>query len=324
MARRSNWEDQIGRRLRLRDLHVLFIVAQRGSMAKAAAELGISQPAVSDVIATLEGEIGVKLFDRKSHGVEPTIYGQALLKRSLNAFDELKQGIRDIDFLADPTSGELRIGCGTSMFPTIMPPIIHRFSQAYPRVSLSVDEIPPPAYDLSALRERHYDLPMGRWLMPKDRREEDIKVTHLFNDPLVIAAGPNHRWIRRHRIDLAELVDEPWIMTPPNDWSIEIFRARGLPAPNSKLSTMSMHIRTYMLARGQFLTAAPRSLADSYGLKILPVDLPVQQGPVVIVTLMNRTLSPVVDRFIEHVREFTRPARDRDVSPRPGTSRGSA
>ena len=76
MARRSNWEDQIGRRLRLRDLHVLFIVAQRGSMAKAAAELGISQPAVSDVIATLEGEIGVKLFDRKSHGVEPTIYGQ--------------------------------------------------------------------------------------------------------------------------------------------------------------------------------------------------------------------------------------------------------
>ena len=95
MARRSNWEDQIGRRLRLRDLHVLFIVAQRGSMAKAAAELGISQPAVSDVIATLEGEIGVKLFDRKSHGVEPTIYGQALLKRSLNAFDELKQGIRE-------------------------------------------------------------------------------------------------------------------------------------------------------------------------------------------------------------------------------------
>ena len=122
------------------------------------------QPAVSDVIATLEGEIGVKLFDRKSHGVEPTIYGQALLKRSLNAFDELKQGIRDIDFLADPTSGELRIGCGTSLFPTIMPPIIHQFSQAYPRAKLlSVDEIPPPAYDLSGLRERHYDLLMGRW-----------------------------------------------------------------------------------------------------------------------------------------------------------------
>jgi hypothetical protein len=131
-----------------------------------------------------------------------------------------------------------------------------------------------------------------------------------------------HRWIRRHRIDLAELADEPWIITPPNAWSIEIFRTRGPPAPSSKLSVMAMHIRTYMLARSQFLTAVPRSLADSYGLKILPVDVPVQQqGPVVIVTLMNRTLSPGVDRFIEHVREFTRPARNRDVSPRRRTSR---
>jgi DNA-binding transcriptional LysR family regulator len=309
MTRRSNWEDQIGRRLRLRDLHVLFMVAERGSMAKAASELGISQPAVSDVIAHLEGAIGVKLFDRSSHGVTPTMYGQALLKRSLNAFDELKQGIRDIEFLADPTTGELRIGCGVSLFPTIMPPIVHQFSHAYPGVTLNVDEVAPPAYDLSGLRERRYDLLIGRWQMLQDGSEDDLKVEILFDDPLVIAAGEGHRWSRRRRIDLAELIDEQWIMTPPDNWSAEIFRACGLPAPKFKLATMSLHIRTYMLARGQFVTAIPKSLSDCYELKVLAVDLPVRPWPVVIVTLMNRTLSPVVERFIDHVREFTRPLR---------------
>src|SRR5215471_4947461 len=111
MARLTNWENQIGRRLRLRDLHVLFTVAERGSMAKAAAELGVSQPAISDVIANLEHSLGVRLLDRSPQGVEPTIYGRALLKRSLAAFDELMQGIRDIDFLSDPKVGEVRFGC---------------------------------------------------------------------------------------------------------------------------------------------------------------------------------------------------------------------
>src|SRR6266849_5804789 len=85
MARIVNWENQVGRRLRLRDLHVLFMVVERGSMAKAAAELGISQPAVSDVIANLEHALGVRLLDRSPHGVEPTMYGHALLKRGLAA-----------------------------------------------------------------------------------------------------------------------------------------------------------------------------------------------------------------------------------------------
>src|SRR5690349_15713098 len=111
MARKIDWESQIGRRLRLRDLHVFFTVVQRGSMAKAAAQLGVSQPAVSEVIGGLEEALGVRLLDRSARGVEPTVYGQALLKRSTIVFDELKQSIRDMEFLADPTVGDLRIGC---------------------------------------------------------------------------------------------------------------------------------------------------------------------------------------------------------------------
>src|SRR5499426_4307779 len=123
MLRKIDWESQIGRRLKMRDLHVFFTVAQHGSMGKAAAQLGVSPPTVSEVIADLEHGLGVKLLDRSSQGVEPTIYGHALLKRGLAAFDELKQGIRDIEFLADPTTGEVRLGCPESISATILPTV---------------------------------------------------------------------------------------------------------------------------------------------------------------------------------------------------------
>jgi len=123
MPRNIDSDSQIGRRLRLRDLHLFLTVVQEGSMAKAASRLGISQPAVSEVIAALEDALGVRLFDRNTRGVEPTVYGRALLKRGRAAFDELKQGIRDIEFLSDPAGGELWIGCAPAPVVAIMPPI---------------------------------------------------------------------------------------------------------------------------------------------------------------------------------------------------------
>jgi len=96
MSKIIDWDSRIGRRLRLRDLHVFFTVVQTGSLAKAAATLHVSQPAVSQLIIDLEHAVGAKLFDRGSRGVTPTVYGRALLARGKAAFDELRQGIQEI------------------------------------------------------------------------------------------------------------------------------------------------------------------------------------------------------------------------------------
>ena len=93
MPRLTQWEQQIGRRLRLRDLFVFFAVVESGSMAKAGAKLGVSTPSISEVIAALEHALGVRLLDRSSKGVVATAYGEALLIRGRAAFDELRQGI---------------------------------------------------------------------------------------------------------------------------------------------------------------------------------------------------------------------------------------
>jgi molybdenum-dependent DNA-binding transcriptional regulator ModE len=109
------WSDRIGRRLKLRDFHILLAVAKAGSMGKAVAELAISQPSISKAIADIEHAVGLRLLDRSPHGIQPTIYGSALLKCGVAVFDELRHGIKELDFLTDPHSGELRIGCTETM-----------------------------------------------------------------------------------------------------------------------------------------------------------------------------------------------------------------
>jgi DNA-binding transcriptional LysR family regulator len=315
MRKKIDWENQLGRRLKLRDLHVFFAVASRGSMAKAAAHLEVTAPTVSEVIADLEHALGVKLFDRSPQGVETTIYGKALLRRGLVAFDELKQGIRDIEFLADPTVGELRIGCTESISAATLPLIIDRFSKQYPGVVLDVEDIDFRSF-VPKLRDRTFDLVLTRRGLPGADREpvDDLNIEILFDDELVVAAGMHTRWARRRKIDLAELVDERWILSAPGTWNYgvlaEAFRARGLDMPSLSVKTLSVHLRTNLLATGQFVTAFPRSVlhlyADRFSLKALPLDLPVQPWPVRLLTLKDRTLSPLVERFIECSRDVAK------------------
>jgi DNA-binding transcriptional LysR family regulator len=308
MPRIIQWERQIGRRLRLRDLFVFFTVVKSGSMAKAAAQLNVSPPSVSEIIADLEHALGVRLLDRSPQGVMTTPYGEALLKRGQAAFDELRQGVRDIEFLADPTAGELKIGCPDSIIATILPPIIEHFRRQHTRVVLHVDSLPSPAVRFPGLRERKYDLILARLLMPlpDDLSTDDLNQEFLFNDPLVVAAGMHSRWARRRQINLAELIDASWILPAPGTWTYscmaEAFQALGLDMPKVSLVSTASPLIAHFLAHGQFITGCPRSVAHLSALKELPVDLPVRPWPVLMVTLKNRTLSPVVERFMESVR----------------------
>src|SRR5215470_18392482 len=127
-------DHHVRHRLKLRHLEIVLAVAEAGSMAKAATRLAISQPAISRAIADAEEMLGVPLFDRSPQGVEPTQYGRALLKRGVAAFDEIGQGVKDIEFLADPTVGELRIGSAPGLAEGIVLAVIDRMSRKYPRM----------------------------------------------------------------------------------------------------------------------------------------------------------------------------------------------
>src|SRR5262245_30527686 len=129
---------RIERRLKLHDVRVLMAVVQLGSMSKAAEQLATSQPAVSRAIADLERTLGVPLLDRNPRGVEPTLYGRAIIKRGIAVFDELRQGVKDIEFLADPAAGELRIGCTEAMAAGPVLAVVDRLTRRHPRMMFRV------------------------------------------------------------------------------------------------------------------------------------------------------------------------------------------
>ncbi len=313
------WVDRVGRRLKLRDLHILLTVVQRGSMAKAAAALTISQPAVSKAIADMEHTLGLRLLDRSRNGIEPTAYGRALVRRGLAIFDELKLGVEELAFLSDPTAGELRIGSTESIAAGLLPAVIERFSREYPRVHLDVAQAVMSTLHYRELRERSIDLLLGR--IPTPFVEDDLQADVVYDDQVVVVAGRQSKWARSRRLKLTDLTGEPWILPPadtlPGSLARELFRAGGAEMPRAPITTLSIQLCCRLVASGRFVATLPTSILRFGGrdlsLKVLPIQLPVQPRPVAVVILKNRMLSPVAKLFIECVRRLVRPDAKRVV-----------
>jgi len=303
------WDDLRARRLGTRELRIFLAVAHSQSMAKAAKTLGTSQPAISKAVADMEHALGVRLLDRSPQGVQPTQYGRALVRCGIAVFNELNQGINEIGFLVDPTAGELRIGCPDALAAGMIQVVIDRLLRKHPRITLHIETT--SLY--RELRERNVELVINR--MPGPVAEEDFDAEILYHDSVVIVAAANNPWALRRKVQLADLVNESWVM-PQSDsplWPalIKAFHASGLKPPRAAVTVSSFHVRISFLATGRFLSVRPESTLRFQGraplLKALPVELPSNQEPVAIMTLKNRTLSPVARLFIDHAREVAKP-----------------
>ena len=310
------WMDRIGCRLKLHDLHIFMTVAETGSMGKAAERLALSQPSVSKAIATMEQAIGVRLLDRTPQGVQTTAYGRALLRRGSEAFEELNRGIKDIEFLTDPKAGEVRVGCPEAFASGLLTEVLANFSRQYPRVIVRVYVANNMSREFRLLRDRNVDFLLGAIDNPLS--EEDLDVEVLYDDRPFIVSGRKNQWAGRRKVELAELVDEPWLLPLESIFSsilAEAFRSKGLDVPKMGIRSYCVYQRLSLIATDRFVASLPGSVlrfnADQFSLKVLPVDFVTRFFQVAVVTLKNRTLSPAVQSFIDCVREVTRPlARD--------------
>jgi DNA-binding transcriptional LysR family regulator len=310
--------ERVAHRLKLRDLRLFDAVVRSKSMARAAAHLNLTQPAVSRAISALEHTLGVRLLDRSRHGIEPTAHGQALIKRGIVIFDELRQGVSEFESLSDPSTGEVRVAASVMMAAGMLPVIVERISRRFPRISIIAQEAPIGLLQLHALpyrelRERAVDLVLGPIVGPP--AAEDLDIENLFGDPLVVATGEQNRWVGRRAVTLKHLIDERWSLPPPDSAAglrcVEAFRAHGMDMPNRSVTTLSVHLQIGLLATQQYFTMCPGSLmrfsADRFSMKGLPIRLAVRPMPVGIVTLKNRTLSPAAQLFIQTAREVAKP-----------------
>jgi len=307
--------DRVAHRLKLRDLRLFDAVVRSRSMARAAAHLHLTQPAVSKAVSELEHILGVRLLERSRQGIEPTPHGLALLRSGVAIFDDLRQGVQEIEFLSDPTSGELRIGAIGPVIGGLLPIALDRISRRYPRIVFHVSM----TGTTRDLRERNIDLLLGR--VSAARNEEDIAREVLFDEPMSVAVGSRHRLARRRKVALSDLVDDLWTL-PRHDTVIgefiqELFQRTGLQIPPATIICNPIEMQHELLMTGRFMALIPRSVlrfsSRRGSITVLPVELPSdlvsRLSPLGILTLKKRTLSPVAQLFLRTIREIARTKR---------------
>lgn len=303
--------DRIWRRMKLQDLHIFLTVVNAGSMGKAAALLNSTQPNITRSIAALEHTLGVRLLDRHYRGVEPTDFGRALLKRSQIAFDELRASVKDIEFLADPTAGEIRIGSITYLAASFVTAVIDRLTVRYPRVSFNV-----LAGDTAtlhrALTDRNIDFVLAQRFGAFS--DEQFSFEKLYEERYVVLASVTNQWAGRKKVELADLLNEPWTLSSPETVigmvAKEVFAASGLPHPRVTVTAFPKEMRMNLLLTDRFLTISPTSdlrlPTKRSEFKALPIKLPIGPIPVGVITLGNRPLNSVGEIFLEHARDVAR------------------
>ena len=304
--------DGIARRVTLRELRLLLAVARSGSILKASQDIGLTQPAVSKSIADLEGTMGVRLFDRTNRGVEPTAQGHIVLRRAAGVFQELRQAVDELDFLADSGGGEVRIGGTPGMCAGLLSHAVCSIAAERPRMRYNVVELESEKLGREIL-SRSIDAGIGREPIIGD---DNVGFERLFEDRLFIVAGTQHPLAGRQSIRLEEAAAERWVLpmpgTPITQQLQSAFRRLGAALPHATVTTMSMLIRYELLATSRFVTVMYGSVLK-FGnaprcLRVLPVDL--SAGiPIGLARLRNRTLTPAMELFLERVRKLAQPMR---------------
>ncbi len=295
------WDDRIGRRLRLKDLHTLQTVAEAGSMARASERLALSQPAISKAVSDMEHVLGTALLDRSARGVALTESGRLLVARTRIVFDEISQGVSEIERLSDPTRGIVKIGT-TEPVASVVSEIISRLASKYPGIGYDV-MVSDLDTLIGELRERTRDVLVTRWEAPPVA--DDLAVQALFKSTLAVMAAQGHPLLRRKKLGLADVMDERWTLSPPDSFLgrvvVDLFRRRRLPLPPALVTTISIHMRLDLLASGDFVTILPaqmlRSPAQRAWLRAADVDLRDSLQPIAAITLKKRRMGAAVKLF---------------------------
>jgi DNA-binding transcriptional LysR family regulator len=232
-----------------------------------------------------------------------------LLKSGVAVFDEMRKGLQQIEFIRQPDAGDLRIGSSIVVDAGLLPPVVERFSQDFPRAVLHVmpEDIATQQYD--NLRNRNVELVLGR--LPATMNEPDLVAEQLFDEPNLIAAGSESPWAKRRNLTLADLMEEPWVLAQPGSLARslhdELFRRNGVKPPSASVLTVSLHIYMRLIETGRWLGLVPASVMRFGGkhmrIKVLPVKVLAPPSPVGFITVKDRTLTPLAECFIDCMRK---------------------
>lgn len=322
MPKHNNLIHRLPRHLKLGELRVFIAVLEARSFRKAATALHLTQPAVTRAVASLEEMLGVKLFDRRSDGVEPTVHGLSFAPRAEAVFDELRRAAQDLTLVSSGAQGSLRVGIVPMPAIPFLPIAVKRLRDQHPDIFVSIVEA-REAELLDRLRKRDIEVAILRLALLDVG--EDMKLDAFFDEKLCVVAAKDHRLAARKRLNWPELLQENWVMPPADcifyEHVLVTLDRLGLQMPRQLVEAYSVHLQFGMVLHAGMLCFGMRSqiefAPDKAMLVRLPFELATPVRPVGAVSLRSHELSPLAQQLIGQIHQLAQSPQSPLRAPEP-------
>jgi len=304
-ASNPNWF--LKARLKTRQLLLLIALDDYRNIHRAADELHMTQPAASKQIKDLEEMLEVKLFERLPRGMEPTIYGETMIRHARMALTSLALAHDDIVTLKAGLSGQVEVGAIMAPAMALLPRAVARVKQDAPLLRIGV-QLETSNVLLDKLQRGTLDFMIGRIFDTIDT--SGLIYEELTEEPACAVVRPGHPLLDNAQLALKDIAALPWIL-PPHGSILRyrfdmMFRRAGLEPPANVVDTTAMLVITALLQQTDSLHVMPREVAQYYAslnvMRILPIELPCKMDAFGIIRQRDHLLSPGADLLLRAVR----------------------
>lgn len=294
-------------RLKTRHLVLLLHLDQRRSILRAAEAASMSQPAASKLLAEVEALVGVSLFTRHARGIEPTWYGEVLVRHARKALYEMHQAHEEIAELKAGLAGHASIGTVVTSATSLVPMAVAELKARSPRIAVTI-EMDFSEVLVRQLLEGKLDIVVARLFNPEGLA--DLNFEAFGEEPHAMYARAAHPLVRKRGLELRDLADQTWVLPPRGNVLRErlnlLFLEQGLDLPKQVVETASLPIITSLLQMSDMISAlgseVVRPSCEAGILARLPIKLDLRLGEAGIITRRDAGLSPGAAEMLAALR----------------------
>ncbi|MGE8279384.1 MAG: LysR substrate-binding domain-containing protein [Stenotrophomonas sp.] len=294
-------------RLKTRHLLLLLHLYEQRSVLRAAEAANMTQPAASKLLAEMEDLLGVPLFERHARGVEPTWYGQVMIRRARAALSEIGRAQDEIAALRSGLTGQAAIGTVVNPGTNLVPQAVAALKRDFPDILIRIEmDYSRPL--VAKLLDGQLDIVVGRIMGAEGSSE--LEFEPLADEPHSVIVRAGHPLAGRSRVGYADLVEHGWIMPPEGSVLRSrldaVFLEHGLVPPRNIVETTSLPVTIHLLRHSDLLTALPAESVAPYlqtgQMVVLPIALDVRMEFFGIIRRRDQLLSPGAERVLEALR----------------------
>ena len=294
---------QLLNRLRMRQVALILAVGEHGTLRKASAELGMTQPAATKMIQALEEALGQRLFERVGRGQKLTAAGVSVLGYFRGLRGAMASMTRELAELQQGSSGRVSIGSIMAPSPDLLTQAIIELKNAYPLLTVNITmDTSDQLFEL--LREGVLDVAIGRL---RHEHRADYTFTMLQNEGLALVTGLHHPLAPKKAVQFADLLHYPWILQPTGSPMREVleqeFRDHHAGLHRGLIETSSILTTTNLIFKTQMIAVIPESSASRYQshglLKILPYTINHKLAAYGSIVRSDRPVGIATARFLE-------------------------